>query len=443
MRRILLLGVAAGLALAALIGAAVYFLDRPTYLRVAVERDSQEEAVMAAAAQKLGHDRAGIRFRLHVVDDLSEAAHALEQGHDDLAVVRSDVSMPSNGASVLVMHPNVALFIAPAGSNLRTVTEMKGHRIGVLRDTANLRGAARPGLLEAIFSQYDVPLSSITTVPVARDEIGRVIEEKSVDAILSVGVPESGPLADVVAAVTAAGDGEPVFIPVAEAKAISDRLPYFESSELVRGVFHGVKPAKTVETLAVSTRLVARTSLADDTAAAVTRLMLAARPELALRVPAANRIEAPSTDKDAALPVHPGSAAYLDDEEETFFDKYSDAIYIGALCLSALGTVAAALASRIKVNRPTPEDLVVRRLVEIVKATRGADAAALEALEGEADELLASALTPEALRLKSEAQRIDALGMAFEHARHALRERRRGIGQAPPRIAFGPRIVRD
>ena len=302
MRRILLLGVAAGLALAALIGMTVYFFDRPTYLRVAVERDSQEEAVMAAAAQKLGHDHAGIRFRLHVVDDLTEAAHALEQGHDDLAVVRSDVSMPSNGGSVLVMHPNVALFIAPAGSNLRTITEMKGHRIGVLRDTANLRGAARPGLLEAIFSQYDVPLSSITTVPVARDEISRVIEDKSVDAILAVGVPESGPLADVVAAVTAAGDGEPVFIPVAEAKAISDRLPYFESSELVRGVFHGVKPAKTVETLAVSTRLVARTSLADDTAAAVTRLMLAARPELALRVPAANRIEAPSTTRMRPCP---------------------------------------------------------------------------------------------------------------------------------------------
>jgi TRAP-type uncharacterized transport system substrate-binding protein len=443
MRRIIFIGLAAGFAFLGLAAVTVYCLSRPTVLRIAVERDSQEEAVMAAAAQKFAHDRAGIRFKLLAVDDLTESARALEQGHADLAVVRSDVTMPADSASVLILHSDLVLFLAPAGSDLRTIGELKDHKIGILRDTAAAHGNARPGLIETILGQYDVPVGSVATLQLGRDDIERVLEDKTVDAILAVGMPEGGPLADAVTAVTAAGHGEPVFIPVAEAKAISERLPYLETGNAVRGAFHGAqpRPVKSLETLAASTRLVARTTLNDDVAAAVTRLMLAAKPALALKVPAANRIETPSTDKDAALLAHPGVVAYVDDEEQSFFDKYSDAIYISALCFSALATVAAALASRIKLNRATPEDLVLARLVEIVKASRDADAAALEVLESEADDLLASALTPEALRLKTEAQRIDALGMAFDHARHALKERRKMVVR-PGRPHF-PRIVAD
>jgi TRAP-type uncharacterized transport system substrate-binding protein len=442
MRQIILLGLAAGFALIGLAGLAGYLLSQPTVLRVAVERDSQEEAVIAAASQKFARDHAAIRLKPFVVEDLTESARALEQGRVDLAVVRSDVAMPADSASLLILHPDLVLFVAPAGSDIRTIGEMKNRKIGVLRDTIEAHGNPRPGLLETIFGQYDVPIGSITTVQLGRNDIEHAIEDKSVDAVLAVGTPEGGSLAEAVAAVTTAGHGEPVFIPVAEAKAISERLPYLETGNAVRGTFHGSqpRPIKNLETLAASTRLVARTTLADDTAALVTRLMLAAKPVLALRAPIANRIEAPATDKDAALPAHPGVAAYIDDEEQTFFDKYSDAIYISALCLSALGTAAAALASRIKFNRPVPEDLVLSRLVEIVKASREADADSLDALESEADELLAFALTPEALRLKTEAQRVNALGMAFEHARHALKERRKSVVR-PALSHFEARIV--
>jgi TRAP-type uncharacterized transport system substrate-binding protein len=444
MRRIILLGLAAGFALVGLVGLGIYIYAGPTVLRVAVERDSQEEAVMAAAAQKFARERAAIRFKFVAVDDLAESARALEQGRVDVAVIRSDVAVPANSASVLIMHSDPVLFIAPAGSDLRAVSELKGHRIGILRDTPAPRGASRPGLVDVIFGQFDVPTDTITTIPIATADIGRVIADKSVDAILAIGTPDGGPLAETVAAVTAAGHGDPVFIPVAEAKAIAQRLPLFEASDVVRGVFPGaqLRPARTIETLAASTHLVARLTLANEVAASITRLMLAARPELALRHPSANRIEAPSTDKDVALMAHPGSVEYIDDTEQSFFDKYSDAIYILALCLSALGTVAAALASRIKINRDTPEDQALSRLVEIVKASRTADPVTLDRLEAEADDLLAAALTPEALRLKTEAQRIHALGMAFDHTRHALREQRHKIVSLP-RQALGPRIVRD
>jgi TRAP transporter TAXI family solute receptor len=442
MRPRLLLGLAIVLALAGAIGASLYFFQRSTDLQVAVERGSEEEAVLAAMAQKLARDHANVRFKLLAVDDLAESARALDQGRVDLAVVRSDVAMPANSASLLVMHSDFVLFILPSKSDFTTIAQLKGHKIGVLRDIPAVHGNARADLVETIFAQYGVAADAVTSVPLAPGDVAPALQEGRVDAILAVGVPESGPMAAAFAAVASAGLGEPAFIAIDEAKAIAERQPSFENTEMVRGVFLGrpPKPAKTLETLTASTRLVARSSLPDDVAANVTRLMLSARPELALSAPIANLIKAPSTDKDAALLAHPGAAAYLDDEQETFFDKYSDVIYITALCLSALG--AAALASRIKVNRPNSEEVVLARLVEIVKASREADPATLETLEGEADDLLAAALAPEAMRLKTEAQRIDALGIAFEHTRHALKERRKTVGQ-PPRPAFGPRIVRD
>ena len=55
------------------------------------------------------------------------------------------------------------------------------------------------------------------------------------------------------------------------------------------------------------------------------------RQALIAENPAAARIEMPDTDKDAAIPVHPGAEAYVDGEEKTFMDRYSDLIWWGIL----------------------------------------------------------------------------------------------------------------
>ena len=45
----------------------------------------------------------------------------------------------------------------------------------------------------------------------------------------------------------------------------------------------------------------------------------------------ASFVKAASTDKDAAIPVHPGAKVYYDGEEQTFFEKYGDWVYIGPI----------------------------------------------------------------------------------------------------------------
>ncbi len=97
---------------------------------------------------------------------------------------------------------------------------------------------------------------------------------------------------------------QPVFLPIAEAKAIAQRSPAFEGVEVMRGAFGGAqpKPPEDFDTLGVSTRLVARSSLGNETAGALTRLLLAARPGIAARIPIANRIEAPAYGQGRGAP---------------------------------------------------------------------------------------------------------------------------------------------
>lgn len=73
--------------------------------------------------------------------------------------------------------------------------------------------------------------------------------------------------------------------------------------------------------------IVAPKSLSENVVAMFTRKLFAVRPSLAREMPNAAKIEKPSTDKDAALPAHPGAAAYIDGNERTFMEKYGDYIW--------------------------------------------------------------------------------------------------------------------
>src|SRR5690606_36391629 len=83
----------------------------------------------------------------------------------------------------------------------------------------------------------------------------------------------------------------------------------------------------------------------------LTKDILDLRLTIAAELPAIQALETPSTDKDAPLPVHSGAAAYIDGEQESFFDRYGDWFYIGAMVLSALGTGGAAILGRESANR--------------------------------------------------------------------------------------------
>jgi hypothetical protein len=182
--------------------------------------------------------------------------------------------------------------------------------------------------------------------------------------------------------------------------------------------------------------------VSDATVGAVTRLLLSKRLSIAANAPVASRMEAPPTDRDAALPVHPGAAAWLDGEEETFLEKYSDFFYIGAMVLSVLASGAAALASRMT---PDPhsriDDLLARLMVMLGEARRATAESDLDALEEETDSILIEALQA-TTRPSLDSHRATAFALALDQVRLAVSDRRRTIGIAPARATLHmPRLV--
>jgi TRAP transporter TAXI family solute receptor len=395
----------------------------PTTLKVAVGPvGSEDTRLVVALSQYLARERAQVRLKLALTDGVAGSAKALEEDKADLAVVRTDVAMPVKGQTVAIKHRDAALLITTPLSGISQVSGLWGRNVGVVRDIP-----ANRTLLEIVLAQYEIPKDSVAVVVLGAGEVEEALRTKRVDAVLAVGAVTGRTMTEVVAGATRAADGAPVFLPIADADAIEQRLPMFESLEVVRSTFGGSppRPAETIETLGVSHRLVARSSLDDDVVSELTRLIFVARPSLANEVPLANRIEAPDISKSSALPVHPGASAYYEGEVQSFFERYGDWFYLAVMALSIAGSGVAAMASRSASRSRARNMELLRELLSIVRrAHTGHSIEELDALDRQADEILGAALG------KAGSGDIDNAGVAaftlgLDQARRAIGERRR------------------
>jgi hypothetical protein len=442
MRRMILAAAAGGLAVVAAISLTAYFYERPTIVRVAVARDSDDHHLLMAYAQVFAREREPVRLRVVPVDSVTASGAALDARQVDLAVVRTDIGMPRDGQTAVILRRSAAILVAPGGSAIARINDLGGRPIGVL---VPRRGAgANVRVLDMILARYDVEGGGTRKIPLTLADLPAALADRRIEALFAVGPTTSGALASAIDMVAASGSGPPAFIPIAEAKAIAQRIPAFEPLEVPRGAFGGAipRPAKDIQTLAVSTRLVARTDLADPVVGDITRVIFAQRPTVAANQPLANLMEAPATDKDQALPVHTGAAAFLDGDEQTFLDKYSDYIYIGAMVLSVLASAAAALASRLTSMNHVRIDEMLEKLFGILALARQAQSEeALGALEREADDVLVEAHRIGLLKT-FEAHQLGALSLALNQVRFAIRDRRRQCaGEARAPAAQPIRIV--
>ena len=218
--------------------------------------------------------------------------------------------------------------------------------------------------------------------------------DPSVDAFMAVGPLKSKITVDAIAA-TAAARGEPKFLPIDVADAIAKKNPIYESEEIPASIFGSSpqRPEDKVDTVAVNHLIIAPKSLSDTAVAAFARQLFTNRQQLARELPTASQIEKPDTDKDAALPAHAGAAAYIDGNERTFLEKYTDYIWFVVLVLSGLGSAGAWL--RHYWNKDEREQYIAHRdqLLELISRVRSAETPEeLAEMQGAADSMLREAL---------------------------------------------------
>jgi TRAP-type uncharacterized transport system substrate-binding protein len=448
-----LLTLGAVLLVAGLAAVGFYIASRPTLLTIAVPYgDGDDMRMMQAIGQQFARERAPIRLRAVTTDGPLQSASELDAGRVDLAIVRADIGLPREGLAVAVLRRNLVAIMVPAPGSIATgpasaaserrhgkgkgkpitaVDHLTGKRVGVVG-----RGGFNADVLGVILRQHEVPADKVTVVPLDPDNVAAALRKTPVDAIVTVGPVTSRFIADALAAASN-GDKRPTFVPVPSSEAIAGRNPAYESTEIAEGAFGGAKPlpADSVETIGFSHYIVARRGVSDTKVADFTRLLFSVRQALAKEVPAIAKIEKPDTDKDAVVQAHPGAAAYLDDEQQTFLDRYSDLLYWGVMLMSFAGSAAAWLMSYARADDRVRRMRVIEQLLGIVRAARDATTLAeIDRLRQEVDAILVRTLH-QVERDDFEESSLMAFSLALDQAQLAINDRRASLlgagGEAP------------
>jgi TRAP transporter TAXI family solute receptor len=437
-KRAPLLVLAAALLLFAAIAGASFLLLRPITLRIAVgPSGSDDQKLIQALAQSFAREGSTIRLSLITTAGPVDSIALLGAGQTDLAVTRGDEEMPDGTESVAILRKNVVVLWSPSGLSrkgskkeskpkIKGIDELEGHRVGIVGRTQVNVTLLRVILTESGVSPDKVPVTQFSTT-----QIAEMVRDPTIDAFMTVGPLDSKITADAITA-TARVRGEPTFLPIDVSEAIAQRHPLYESEEIPGSSFSSspARPDDTIETVGINHLIVAPKTLSETAVAGFTRQLFAVRPSLAREVPGAAKIEKPDTDKDAALPAHPGAAAYIDGTERTFLDKYSDYIWGGVLLLSVLGSGSAWLRHYIKRDERRLNTLHREKLLAAISRVRRIDSIEeLDALQSEADDTLRETLNcydEGAI----EAGDLSAYGLVLEQFHHAIVDRRAAISGA-------------
>ena len=432
-----LLVLAAGIFLFGAAAGTLYLFLRPTTLRIAVgPPGSDDQKLVQTLAQIFARDGSPIRLSPITTDGSMESIALFAASKTDLAVARGDLNLPANAESVAILRKNVVVLWAPSGhsgkgkkkaaAKINSIDELAGRRIGIIGRTP-----ANVALLKVILTESGVDPNKVVVTQFATSQIAELARDPALDAYMAVGPLNSKTTRDAIAA-TAASRGEPKFLPVDVSEAIAQKHPLYESAEIAGSIFSSLpaRPDDKVETVSVNHLIIAPKSLSDTTVGAFTRQLFTVRQQLAQELPNASKVEKPDTDKDAAIPTHQGAAAYIDGNERTFLEKYTDYIWGAILVLSGLGSAGAWL--KHYWNRDEREQYETHRdnLLELIAKAREAETPeALAAMQAGADQVLREALDCYEDGAIEEGD-LAAIGLTLDQFHHAVTDRRMTIGAA-------------
>jgi TRAP transporter TAXI family solute receptor len=395
-QRLTFITLAGVLAIVGALAAGYYFAMRPVTLRIAVgPANSDDLKVVQNLTQAFNNQKSSlVRLRPVQTDGSVASANLLGEGKADLAIIRGDLEVPKNAQAVATLRKNVVVLWVPAAAKTKgkkaapgitKIGQLAGRRIGVVGRTQ-----ANVGLLKVILQQYGIDPTKVEVIQFPANEAAEAIRNQKADAYLAAGPVNSKITADAIAA-SARDGGAPKFLAIDSAEAIAQNHPAYEASDIPAGTFGSApsRPEEEVKTISFSHHIVARRGIAESTIAIFTRQLFAIRQTLKNEFPLAAKIETPDTDKDATIPVHPGAAAFVDGEEKTFLDRYSDYIWWSLMALSAMGSVGAWFAGYLKKDERNVNTSQRDRLLDMLATARQCDSMEeLDQMQSEADNIL-------------------------------------------------------
>src|SRR6516164_8230377 len=479
------------LLLGAAVWAAIHFTVARDYMRIAA--GPLDARFVHALSNQLAADHRYLHLQIVPTTSPQATAEAMSKGEADLAILPSHLDNARDWPVLTILRQNVMALIVPAAGGTKVeesaatkpakktsakggeskggesnsakaggktakggkgtksakgdasddsddskfgkVTDLSGKRVGVVSGNE-----ATTGLLELVLSHYGVPRDKVTISSIDPRDIPAAIRNHQVDVLFVAGAATSPAIFSVIAAATING-AAPNFIEIDQADGIAKRNPAFDSIDIDAGTFGGTPPTPddSLKTLSFAQYLVARKSVSDSVIATLAKTIYSSRQALAAAVPGEIKIEAPSTDKDADAVVHPGALTYLNDSQQSFFDKYGNEIFYGMLIFPVFGSALAGMASYLRRDTRTRRLRLLQRVLDLVRKAHGAqNLEALEQLQVEADDLVIAIVHQGEREEFDETVRM-SFAFALDQLRFAIAARRTAIldhsGTAPQATA--------
>jgi NMT1 family protein len=226
---------------------------------------------------------------------------------------------------------------------------------------------------------------------------------------------------------------KPGLVPIDLAGAIAATVRTYESYDLPKGTIRGSPaiPDDDLTTLRVPFYLVANKKLADSVVTALAQTMMEVPRDLVGEYPLLAQISAPSSDKDAVIPIHPGAATYINGEQQSFLDKYADKLFYLFILLGFLTSIVAAAWKFMTKDADRAEEGPLTRLTILTDQIRTVNSEAeLANAERNIDEILGMQLERYS-RGEADAAECAALALAIQRLERLIGQRRAGLGSRP------------
>ncbi|MDO9299454.1 TAXI family TRAP transporter solute-binding subunit [Bradyrhizobium sp.] len=358
------------------------WLNSETLVFAVGSANGPEARFAAKLAAMLKNANSRLHLKIVANPDSAKALAQFDRKQADLAILRTDAKVPSRARAVAILERDVVLLVSPAGKKIKSLAELKKRKVALVAD-ADSGGAT---FIRKLLEVSDDPAfaSRLQLAPPVTN-FDKLLAPGGYGAVIAI-APVSRLLRDK-SIEQQVRRGGLILNDISESKALVRRYPGLTEETLSAGMLSSTPaiPSEDLDTVGLQWLLVAQSRLSTAVAVNLARAIYENKGELALENGFASRIEPASTDKDAFIVAHQGATDYLNDDTKSFVDRYSDLAYLGVAVLGVIGSLFAALYT--KVTRIAPEKASALATAILDIGERMEHATSMDALDALQDEL--------------------------------------------------------
>ncbi|WP_083942005.1 TAXI family TRAP transporter solute-binding subunit [Salinicola socius] len=240
----------------------------------------------------------------------------INDGLNQVAIVMSDVAydavkgqnqfegQPADIETIAGLYPNVVQIVATADSDVHSIADLKGKRVGVGKVGSGVEQSAAK-VLESAGLSYD-DLAQVSHTGYA-DSVTEMSNGNLDAAFFTSGVPNSS--------ITGLMQSTDVtFVPVSGdvASTLLEKYPYYENYEIPAGAPERYNLGDAVDTVAIRNIMIVPSSMRDDVAEDLAKRFHDYLESDSVSVGALKQFDPSTMDKNLVVPVHPGAEAFYE-----------------------------------------------------------------------------------------------------------------------------------